>query len=633
MNRWAALAQARKPDHEWVADLVATLPHRWQTAIQTEWRGAWAWAEEKRRAANLAALLAVRQLNDAQRAGLRADADDETIRARAQVFARHYAAGLRKREGAAAVAWCLEEMDRHGMRDFWPGWVPGKPGKEDKRRTPESCLLRVQCLAFWRRVLRRIHAQTIEKCSIGLGLVNKDRDCYVSDLSAKRRRQQIAGNAAALEATELENEFGQRMKLSDLAAKSTANKTVRRAELMTRISGFDVIAQDMGHEGLFVTVTCPSRMHKWTERGGRVVPNAKHDGTTPGQAQKYLAEQWAKARAWLGRRAVGLYGFRVAEPHHDGCPHWHLLLFFDEGNRGLVQYAFNRYFLANDSATERGAAQRRVTFKRIDRSKGSAAAYIAKYIAKNVDGYAVGVDMYGAPAMESAQRVDAWASTWRIRQFQQIGGPPVTVWRELRRLNPENLDSDLMPESLGAAVRGVNVGQIGGRLAHGWQAYTMAQGGPCASRKHHAIKLLKQETGEVNKYREVKPADVIGVQAWGVNHYKPAHMAAMFAHKPWAVPTLTRPAVAQIESERAQWRQVVRGAPVSVPVLEPGGAAARPWTRVNNCTHTTEAVGDAVRAAVRVRRSKTGRFPVRVKRAGAGGPSNEVNHGIEVSAA
>lgn len=157
---------------------------------------------------------------------------------------------------------------------------------------------------------------------------------------------------------------------------SLANPEVRRAELMVRIRGFEDAANQVGHVGMFYTITCPSKFHRFTTeinaKGEKQLsPNPNYGNYTPREAQTYLTALWARIRSKLKRDGLNPYGFRVAEPHHDGCPHWHLLLFVPPEQKDTLTSVLRTYALLEDG-NEKGAAEYRFKAEEIDPTKGSA---------------------------------------------------------------------------------------------------------------------------------------------------------------------------------------------------------------------------------------------------------------------
>ena len=391
---------------------------------------------------------------------------------------------------------CLKLNDLDKMEAFCEG-ENIEPPTDAKDRTPQSRMARMADEKWWRRQLHRYYSRRAEGELREMGLVNKRRGLYCSDSTLNRRIDQKQRQREMMREVIATNDLGEQFTLFDLAKASVANPAVRRAELMTRIRGFEEVATLADHVAEFYTFTTPSRFHAYGTEGRR---NDRYESKlTPRDAQLWLRDCWSRIRAKLHRLSVRVYGFRVAEPHHDGTTHWHLLLFMQRKHRQTVRTVCSGYLLA-DSGDEPGATRHRFVAVSIDPAKGTAAGYVAKYIAKNIDGFQVGEDFEseGRAADETAARVDAWASTWGIRQFQQIGGPPVGVWRELRRV--ESLPSDA------ALVRAAAAADAGE-----WAEFIAAFGGIDAGR-NGVVELHKEQTGEVNQYGELKAAAVAGVK-------------------------------------------------------------------------------------------------------------------------
>ncbi|MCW2483905.1 replication endonuclease, partial [Candidatus Symbiopectobacterium sp. NZEC135] len=215
-----------------------------------------------------------------------------------------------------------------------------------------------------------------------------------------------------------------RVSLYDMVTGSNANSAIRRCDLMVRMRGFGDLANEMGCGGEFYTITAPAKYHAVHSAGGFV----EHwNGASPRDTQKYLCSVWAKIRAALSREEINVFGFRVVEPHHDGTPHWHLLLFMRPEHVDQVRDIMCYYAGLEDAETlqTEKALKARFHVEPIDPTKGSATGYIAKYISKNIDGFALDDETdeeTGESLKSMAKSVSAWASRWRIRQFQQIGG-------------------------------------------------------------------------------------------------------------------------------------------------------------------------------------------------------------------
>ncbi|EKN4116029.1 replication endonuclease [Yersinia enterocolitica] len=407
---------------------------------------------------------------------------------------------------------------------------------------------------WWERKLKAQRTRWREALLIAVG--NVSRDVSASSYASKQAIREVfarrQSNLEYLKSCQLENiETGERIDLIDKVMASISNPEIRRMELMSTIAGIEKYAASQKHAGMFLTVTTPSKYHPTRVIGKgdneKVQLNYKWDDEaySPKDGQRYLCNIWSKMRTAFKDNKLSVYGMRVVEPHHDGTPHWHMMLFCKRRQRQQIIDIMRRYALKEDS-DERGAAKYRFECKHLN--KGGAAGYIAKYIAKNIDGYALEGERdheTGELLTDSAAAVTAWAATWRIPQFRPIGIPSMGAYRECRRIRFISL-----AESFDETVEAVRHAADEGDFA----AYIAAQGGTNSG--NQTVRVAKRIADELNAYDE-EVQKVVGIYA--------PHLGADHVH----------------ETRTTQWR-IVSGA-VDVEPLTLKSASGAPRSPVNNC--------------------------------------------------
>ena len=443
--------------------------------------------------------------------------------------------------------WCGEIALSAGFKI--PHWEKIENDKRIRSEHIDSTLIRLTCEKWWFKQMRDIQKRMVEHIAIACGEVRANAASYISNQSFQEWQLQQRKNHDYLRAMIIENIDNpeEQVELFDMFLKSSSNPALRRNEMMVHLRGLEEWAEENNNEALFLTLTAPSSFHAGNG-------NKKWSGVNPRDTQNYLNKVWQQFRALLSKHNIKFYGMRVAEPHKDGTPHWHALAYVPAEHKEEVIRLFKQKALELDG-NEKGAAEHRCKVEECDKTKGSATAYIAKYIAKNIDGFALAGEVSDEdPTLslhDNALRVRAWASRWNIRQFQFYGGASISVWRELRRLISGQADDELIDKAQAAAG-----------VANDYAAYMEIQGGALAKREEQPIKL-DYETKPANKYGEKRKA-IIG-------------LANRFSLK-------------QVISRTKRWEIKKRPKDFNPSLVERSSTAtserSSPWTCVNNCNRS-----------------------------------------------
>lgn len=238
---------------------------------------------------------------------------------------------------------------------------------------------------------------------------------------------------------------------------------IKLAERLAITKAMELDARHKEMDCLFFTVTCPPEMHPNPKYGKQ-----SYDGTHIQEATRFLNQKMSASFKELSKKHISrekgdIFGFRVIEPHDDGCPHIHCLLFvrrkhlqtileeiikaFDYINLFTFKRRLRSDFhnkiglllksLLNSSKNECKTPSTHFKLIKKDRfrhDKASPSSYLFKYMFED----------YDAAIKGDIDSVAFGTATWRkfvgARSYSIIGWKGfVSAWRNFRKVPEESL--------------------------------------------------------------------------------------------------------------------------------------------------------------------------------------------------
>ena len=285
-----------------------------------------------------------------------AAADEDAIRALADQQAVH-----------AHAAWKWRAALAHRAGRPSPGLTP-----QDRRR---------QDPLWQRRQLRRTAGLARQHLAAALGTVGRGASPYADDYSLTCRRDRDDAARAWADAHVWQPPGGGAP--VPMASIREGSDTARLHRLGAMAAGLDEVAERNGLDPIMITLTLPPEWHPSPKVGNRTWTAERG----PEATDDALRHRWNLFRSRMAKSKVRLLGLRVWEPHRDGCPHAHALLYVRPEQVGEV----DRHLMAVCPEPTPG---RRVasTLVEIDRTRSRGSTYVMKYLRKTLTPSPTGAD-------------------------------------------------------------------------------------------------------------------------------------------------------------------------------------------------------------------------------------------------
>lgn len=260
--------------------------------------------------------------------------------------------------------------------------------KKSKNTTTDSIALKLSDEKWWRKKIIKLADEKREHLAHQNKVLGGRRPtqtcCTAKTLEMYEQRREATEGFLKSKNRVIRNK--DHTFLFNLFEVSESAKKNRANELFLNIKALEKIAERKGFDCVFLTLTAAPEFHPNPKTG-----NDKYCGASAREANQSLQKDWrsildALDNLGIQRNSGDYFGFRAVEVHDDGCPHWHIILFFnrDLGIIESIESSIGRLYRGRGNYFERNMKDVIRTIKKTDENTATPSSYIFGYVLKGL---------------------------------------------------------------------------------------------------------------------------------------------------------------------------------------------------------------------------------------------------------